>query len=223
MIASLNQSSSLSSFGAALMSGTTSMARPSRETAEQQRRILRLTDAQTNSAPLYIKKRAKQVRQQMAAIVAAGASLLGSQRSRRPRPSRSFRIGGDPVKAGLVGRFSRPRRRCDGRRHRQSVCIAARWACWWQKQVSIVPQFESAALDRGCRTAPVGRNREQISPWPFRTREIYRSANGDRWLLACDSDTAWVFVRHERSDIAHFELLASHVDTATSQVDGNKR
>ena len=30
-----------------------------------------------------------------------------------------------------------------------------------------------------------------------RTREIYRSANGDRWLLACDSDTARVFVRHE--------------------------
>src|SRR5262249_19127051 len=30
-----------------------------------------------------------------------------------------------------------------------------------------------------------------------RTREIYRSANGDRWLLACDPDTARVFVRHE--------------------------
>src|SRR5262249_50301789 len=32
---------------------------------------------------------AKQVRWQMAAIVVAGASLVGSQRSRRPRPSRS--------------------------------------------------------------------------------------------------------------------------------------
>ena len=30
-----------------------------------------------------------------------------------------------------------------------------------------------------------------------RTREIYRNANGDRWLLACDPDTARVFVRHE--------------------------
>src|SRR6516165_651126 len=89
MIASLNQSSSLSSFGAALMPATTSTARPLRETAEQQRRILLQIDAQTNSAPLYIKKGAKQVRQQMAAIVAAGASLLGSQRSRRPRPPRS--------------------------------------------------------------------------------------------------------------------------------------
>src|SRR5215467_15107494 len=95
MIASLNQSSSLSSFGAALMPATTSTARPLRETAEQQRRILLLIDAQTNSAPLYIKKGAKQVRQQMAAIVAAGASLLGSQRSRPATIPIVFRIGGD--------------------------------------------------------------------------------------------------------------------------------
>jgi hypothetical protein len=30
-----------------------------------------------------------------------------------------------------------------------------------------------------------------------RTREIYLSANGDRWLLARDPDTGRVFVRHE--------------------------
>jgi len=30
-----------------------------------------------------------------------------------------------------------------------------------------------------------------------RSREIYRSANGDRWLLAIDSDPDRVFVRHE--------------------------
>jgi hypothetical protein len=30
-----------------------------------------------------------------------------------------------------------------------------------------------------------------------RTREIYPSANGDRWLLARDPDTGRVFVRHE--------------------------
>jgi len=30
-----------------------------------------------------------------------------------------------------------------------------------------------------------------------RTREIYHSANGDRWLLAVDADTDLVFVRHE--------------------------
>ena len=31
----------------------------------------------------------------------------------------------------------------------------------------------------------------------LRTQEIYRSANGDRWLLAHDPDTGRVFVRHE--------------------------
>jgi hypothetical protein len=31
----------------------------------------------------------------------------------------------------------------------------------------------------------------------IRTREIYHSANGDRWSLALDSDTNRVFVRHE--------------------------
>jgi hypothetical protein len=31
----------------------------------------------------------------------------------------------------------------------------------------------------------------------LRTREIYHSANGDRWLLARDPDTGRVFVRHE--------------------------
>jgi len=30
-----------------------------------------------------------------------------------------------------------------------------------------------------------------------RTREIYESANGDRWLLARDPDTGRVFVRHQ--------------------------
>src|SRR6516225_2049569 len=52
MIASLNQSSSLSSLAAALMSVITSMARPSREAAEQQGGILLLIDAQTDAAPL---------------------------------------------------------------------------------------------------------------------------------------------------------------------------
>jgi hypothetical protein len=31
----------------------------------------------------------------------------------------------------------------------------------------------------------------------LRTREIYHSANGDRWLLAREPDTGRVFVRHE--------------------------
>jgi hypothetical protein len=29
------------------------------------------------------------------------------------------------------------------------------------------------------------------------TRELYQSANGDRWCLACDSTVGRVFVRHE--------------------------
>jgi hypothetical protein len=40
--------------------------------------------------------------------------------------------------------------------------------------------------------AIVGVNRVAV-----RTREIYCSANGDRWLLARDPNAARVFVRHE--------------------------
>jgi hypothetical protein len=40
----------------------------------------------------------------------------------------------------------------------------------------------------------------EVGAWSIRvvvrTREIYHSANGDRWLLALDSDTDRVFVRH---------------------------
>ena len=43
----------------------------------------------------------------------------------------------------------------------------------------------------------VGTEQGANSDVAIRTREIYRSANGDRWLLACDPDTARVFVRHE--------------------------
>src|SRR5258707_12904149 len=52
MIASLNQSSSLSSLGAALMSAITSMPQPSREAAEHQGGVQLLIDAQPDSAPL---------------------------------------------------------------------------------------------------------------------------------------------------------------------------
>ncbi len=46
-----------------------------------------------------------------------------------------------------------------------------------------------------------------------RTREIYHSANGDRWLLALDSDTDRVFVRHEPNlpsggQVADIEIAA---------------
>src|SRR6516165_6246763 len=57
-------------------------------------------------------------------------------------------------------------------------------------------------LTDSCRAAPsapiwleVGtRSKFRVA---IRTREIYRSANGDRWLLASDPDTGRVFVRHE--------------------------
>jgi hypothetical protein len=32
---------------------------------------------------------------------------------------------------------------------------------------------------------------------PAKTREIYSSPNGDRWLLASDSDSGRVFIKHE--------------------------
>jgi hypothetical protein len=51
-----------------------------------------------------------------------------------------------------------------------------------------------------------------------RTREIYCSANGDRWLLARDPDTARVFVRHEPNlpsggQVADIELGAFLIAT----------
>src|SRR5262249_27175382 len=39
--------------------------------------------------------------------------------------------------------------------------------------------------------------RARVALVTVRTREIYQSANGDRWLLARDPDTGRVFVRHE--------------------------
>src|SRR5260370_38807255 len=48
MIASLNQSSSLSGFGSTLMSGATFTTRPPRETAEQQGGIVLLIEASSD-------------------------------------------------------------------------------------------------------------------------------------------------------------------------------
>jgi hypothetical protein len=33
-----------------------------------------------------------------------------------------------------------------------------------------------------------------------RTRQLYRSPNGDRWYLARESDSGRVFIRHEAND-----------------------
>jgi hypothetical protein len=61
--------------------------------------------------------------------------------------------------------------------------------------------LKSADLNCGCRpalSAPIWLG----GAWSkldvaIRTREIYHSPNGDRWLLALESDTSRVFVRHE--------------------------
>jgi hypothetical protein len=52
----------------------------------------------------------------------------------------------------------------------------------------------------------------------IRTREIYHSANGDRWLLALDPVTERVFVRHEPNlpsggQVADIELGAFLIGT----------
>ena len=59
-----------------------------------------------------------------------------------------------------------------------------------------------------------------------RTREIYRSSNGDRWLLARDPDSGRVFVRHEPNlpsggQVADIEIGAFSSRLATDQRSKN--
>ena len=57
---------------------------------------------------------------------------------------------------------------------------------------------EKAIWADGCRRTPLAQvAAESKSRVAIGIKEIYRSANGDRWLLALDSDTDRVFVRHE--------------------------
>jgi hypothetical protein len=61
---------------------------------------------------------------------------------------------------------------------------------------------DPAHLTDSCRAAPSAPIWLGVGAWnksrvAIRTREIYRSVNGDRWLLASDPDTGRVFVRHE--------------------------
>jgi len=108
---------------------------------------------------------------------------------------------------------------------RQSVYIAARSACWRQKQVSVVPQFESAALDCGCRTAPaatiwLGRNREQIPPWPFGRERCTAvpTGIGGCWPatlipLGCSSGTNLTFRQVAKSPTLRSEPFSSRLAT----------
>jgi hypothetical protein len=52
-----------------------------------------------------------------------------------------------------------------------------------------------------------------------RTREIYRSANGDRWLLARDPDTGLMFVRHESNLRSGGQVAEIEIGTFSSWPD----
>src|SRR5258708_33341303 len=104
MIASLNQSSSLSSFGSTLMSVTTSTALPSRETAEQQGGILLRIYAQTDATPLED-------------VPLAGDQIFNELDA----PARAWRTDLDIAEMEPELPWSRP---CQ--RHRDRHCIVAR-------------------------------------------------------------------------------------------------
>ena len=48
------------------------------------------------------------------------------------------------------------------------------------------------------------------------TRELYHSANGDRWYLACDSDAGW-FIRHEPNRASGGKISNIEIGTFLSQ------
>ena len=57
----------------------------------------------------------------------------------------------------------------------------------------------------------VGAEQGANSAVTVRTREIYRSANGDRWLLARDPDTGRVLVRHEPNLLSGGQVAAIEI------------
>lgn len=52
---------------------------------------------------------------------------------------------------------------------------------------------------------------------PIATRDLYRSANGDRWLLVRD-DSGQVFVRHEANPASGGTVTDSEIAEFLSQV-----
>jgi hypothetical protein len=56
-----------------------------------------------------------------------------------------------------------------------------------------------------------------------RTREIYHSDNGDRWLLALDSDTGRVFVRHEPNLPSGGQVAVSRLELFLSGLAAGQR
>ena len=64
--------------------------------------------------------------------------------------------------------------------------------CYQLAQRRDLPSLSPTSQPRAKRGFSLRRGSE-----PVRTREIYRSPTGDRWLLARDPETSRVFVRHE--------------------------
>lgn len=52
---------------------------------------------------------------------------------------------------------------------------------------------------------------------PVQTRQLYRSANGDRWLLAREADGDRVFVRHEANPSSGGHVTDSAIGDFLSQ------
>jgi hypothetical protein len=52
---------------------------------------------------------------------------------------------------------------------------------------------------------------------PVQTRQLYRSANGDRWLLAREADSDRVFVRHEANPSSGGHVTDSALGAFLSQ------
>jgi hypothetical protein len=52
---------------------------------------------------------------------------------------------------------------------------------------------------------------------PIQTRQLYRSANGDRWLLAREADSDRVFVRHEANPSSGGHVTDSALGAFLSQ------
>jgi hypothetical protein len=113
------------------------------------------------------------------------ASLRGDSSEHRKRSRRATLR----VSLGLSARIGDRRCGCDAS-HASVHCIGVRASqCGREKAVWCRVRLR-APVSLGMRAW----SKRRVT---IRTREIYHSANGDRWLLARDPDTGKVFVRHE--------------------------
>jgi hypothetical protein len=74
---------------------------------------------------------------------------------------------------------------------------------------------ECAGTDVGCRVAANDTNpifMQGAYPMGLLTQHIYRSSNGDRWLLVTDTVSGRKFVRHEANQSSGGHLTDTDVD-----------